>query len=128
MFRRRAAGEGDAAMTENAPVHLKHTFGSIKRSGPWQVPSRIALQQRMGSTELDFTAEFDTEQVALKIDMIGGSVELRVPENMRVESTLATTLASFQDHRKLPQDTPGRSLTISGRAVWGSVEVRGPKM
>ncbi len=83
---------------------------------------------RMGSAELDFTAAvFEAEQTTLDIDMIGGSVELRMPEDMRVQSTLSTTLASYQDHRKHTPETTGRSLTINGRAVWGSVEVRGPK-
>ena len=77
------------------------------------------------SAELDFTAAvFEAEQITLDIDMIGGSVELRVPEDMRVRSTLATTHAGRQDDRKHPPETTGRSLTINGRAVWGSVAAR----
>jgi Cell wall-active antibiotics response 4TMS YvqF len=116
-------------MTGSGPLQLRHTFGSTKRTGEWQVPGHVVLRQRMGSAELDFTAAvFETAQVTLELDMIGGSVELRVPEDMHVESTLATTLGSYEDHRaNNPVGAAGRSLTIQGRAVWGSVEVRGPK-
>ena len=58
----------------------------------------------------------------MDIDMIGGSIELRVPDGMRVESELSTTLASDEDHRKNLSPSPSRSLTLRGRAVWGSVE------
>lgn len=110
------------------PLRLTGTFGSTKRSGEWHVPAHVILRRRMGSAELDFTgAVFDAEHTRLDIDMIGGSTELRVPEDMHVESTLGTTFASYEDHRQHNPSSAGRSLTISGRAVWGSVEVRGPQ-
>jgi predicted membrane protein len=115
-------------MTGSAPLQLRHTFGSTKRSGEWQVPETVVLRQRMGSAELDFTAAvFEAEQVTLELDMIGGSVEVRVPGDMHVASNVATTLGSFEDHRAHNPAPGGRTLTIQGRAVWGSVEVRGPK-
>jgi hypothetical protein len=110
------------------PLLLTGIFGSTKRSGEWQVPACVVLRRRMGSAELDFTsAVFEAAHTHLELDMIGGSLELRVPDDMHVESTLQTTLASFEDHRKHNPDSSGRSLTISGKTVWGSVEVRGPK-
>ena len=109
-------------------LNLSHTFGSTKRNGQWQVPEHVVLRQRMGSAELDFTeALLTATDVTLEIDMVGGSIELRVPEDMHVESTLQTSLASYQDHRGANPEPAARTLSIRGRAVWGSVEVRGPK-
>jgi hypothetical protein len=115
-------------MAMDEPLLLTGTFGSTKRSGPWRVPAHVVLRRRMGSAELDFTAAtFDAEHTHLEVDMIGGSIEMRVPAGLHVESNLNTVLASYQDHRKNTPEPSGRSLTISGRAVWGSVEVRGPR-
>jgi predicted membrane protein len=110
-------------------LNLGHTFGSIKRDGQWEVPADVALRQRMGSASLDFTnAIFGAPQTNLEIDMVGGSVEIRVPTDMRVIAGLRTTLASYEDHRREDNSMQtGLTLTISGRAVWGSVEVRGPR-
>jgi predicted membrane protein len=109
----------------NEPLVLKGVLGSTKRSGAWKVPEQVTLHRRFGSAELDFTsAAFDTDHVVLDVDMIGGSIELKVPSDMHVSSELATTMASYEDHRKVNPPDSGRSMTIRGRAVWGSVEVR----
>jgi hypothetical protein len=115
-------------MTDSGSLELAHTFGSTKRSGPWRVPARVTLRQRMGSSDLDFTAAMlESAEVTLDIDMIGGSIEVRVPDGMHVQSTLRTTLGSYQDHRGVDSGPADSTLVITGRAVWGSVEVRGPK-
>jgi hypothetical protein len=109
-------------------VTLRHTFGSIKRDGQWTVPELIVLRQRMGSASLDFTgADFAGAQIELRVDMFGGSIEVRVPPEVTVTSQLSTTLASYQDHRPGNPADSVRTLTITGQATWGSVEVRGPK-
>jgi predicted membrane protein len=103
-------------------------FGSTKRSGAWQVPERVLLKRRFGSAELDLTeAIFAGTEISFEIDMIGGSIELRVPEDVHVTSSMLTNFASYQDHRKTNPHPAERTLTISGRATLGSVEVRGPK-
>jgi hypothetical protein len=77
------------------------------------------------SAELDFTsAVFASDHVVLDVDMIGGSIELEVPSDMPVSSGLATTMASYEDHRKVNSPDSDRSMTIRGRAIWGSMDVR----
>ena len=113
---------GDGALVMNG------TFGSVKRSGRWRVPSRITLRRRFGSVELDFTAaDFTAGDVVLDVDMVGGSIELRVPDDVRVESELTTSFASYEDHRGTTTDDVVRTITLRGRAVFGSVETRGPR-
>jgi predicted membrane protein len=109
----------------NQPLVLGGVLGSTKRSGAWQVPAEVRLRRRFGSAELDFTdAVLASDHVVLDVDMIGGSIELKVPGDMHVSSELMTTLASYEDHRKVNPDAAVRSMTIRGRAIWGSVEVR----
>jgi predicted membrane protein len=115
-------------MSDEGKLVLNGTFGSTKRSGRWTVPPHITLRRRFGSAELDFTsADFQALDVVMDIDMVGGSIELRVPNDVRVESELSTTFASYEDHRKTTAATASRSIRLRGRAVWGSVETRGPK-
>jgi hypothetical protein len=107
---------------------LGGVFGSTKRSGAWQVPEHVLIRRRFGSAELDLTeAIFAGSEISFEIDMVGGSIELRVPEGMHVRSSMLTHFASYQDHRSTNPHPAERTLTISGRAVLGSVEVRGPK-
>lgn len=112
-------------MSAPEPLHLHHVLGSIKRAGDWHVPAALRLTQRMGSTELDFTdATFEASPTVIDVDMVGGSIELKVPRDVRVDADIATTLASYRDHRK---NTDAELLTVivlRGRAIWGSVEVR----
>ena len=91
-------------------------------------PPTSRCARRFGSAELDFTsADFAAEHVVMDVDMIGGSIEIRVPDYMRVTCELSTTLGSYEDHRKNGVEGESRSLTLRGRAIWGSVETRGPK-
>jgi hypothetical protein len=131
----RTAGEL-AAVTADLPdqagdkvLELRGVFASVKREGNWLVPSTLRLHRRMGSAELDFTqADIRHPVVRIEVDMIGGSVEMRVPEGASVGlDAVAVTLGSVQDHRK---DAPAQGtphFDITGQVRWGSVEVRGPK-
>lgn len=112
-------------MAGEDPLTLHHTFKSLKRSGGWHVPGVIHLKQRMGSMELDFTeATFDAMDTDVDVDMIGGSIELRVPAGVQVDAHLATTFASYQDHRPNTGGTADRRILLHGRAILGSIEVR----
>ena len=113
-------------MTSTEPLRLQHTFGSIERTGAWEVPSVVRIKQRMGSVQLDFTgATLESAETLLDIDMIGGSIELTVPAGMAVDADLQKILASYQDHRTESGSATSGQLTLRGRAIWGSVEVRG---
>jgi hypothetical protein len=71
----------------NEPLVLSGVLGSTKRSGAWKVPEQVTLHRRFGSAELDFTsAVFASDHVVLDVDMIGGSIELKVPSDMHVNS------------------------------------------
>ncbi|WP_052591039.1 LiaF domain-containing protein [Luteipulveratus mongoliensis] len=115
-------------MTDTKPLELQGVFGSTKKSGNWEVPASITLHRRMGSAELDFTqATFTTNTVTIDINMVGGSLEIRVPENASVDSDVVTKLGSYQDHRDGNPPSPDVRIHLRGTATWGSVETRGPR-
>jgi hypothetical protein len=110
-------------------VEWKGSFGSLKRSGVWTVPAKIVLHRRMGSIQLDFTdAQFTTQLVEIELDIIGGSVEIRVPETTDVATEqIDVVLGSVEDHRKAVPAGGQPRLRISGTLRAGSFEIRGPK-
>lgn len=120
---------GSGMNTRQDRLELRGTFGSRKRKGEWDVPGVIAIDTRMGSTELDFTdARFSTAELLIEVAMWGGSIELRFADGVSVDvNQLATTLASVEDHRKNPVTNGHPRVTINGKLTWGSLEIRGPK-
>jgi hypothetical protein len=104
-------------------------MGSLKRQGEWIVPTRLALVRRMGSVELDLTsARFAGPVVVIELDMVRGSVDIRLPEGASVSIDDVTVYGgSARDRRK---DAPAEGtphVVLTGRMVLGSVNIRGPK-
>lgn len=134
-LRARTAGElaevtGDLpAQSDGEALELRGVFGTVKRQGRWVVPRTLRLHRRMGSVELDFTeADFRYPVVRIELDTIGGSIEMRVPEEASVDfDAVAVTLGSLQDHRKEAPAKGRPRFEITGQLRWGSLEVRGPK-
>ena len=114
-------------MSTDATLVLDGVLSSTQRSGMWEAPRRITMRRRMGSVKLDFTAaSWPAEGVDIEVDLVGGSLKIRVPADARVEESLITRFASFQDHRH-PSSLNGPRLTLGGRAIWCSVEIQGPR-
>jgi hypothetical protein len=106
---------------------LSTAFGSIRRRGAWTVPERLAVTTQLGSVDLDFTETDVPPVVDIALDVVGGSVEVRVPAAARVEhGGLAVLLGSVEDHRRDGRGA-GPVFVLHGRVRAGSVEVRGPR-
>jgi hypothetical protein len=110
-------------------VELRGSFSSVKRKGDWLVPRKLVLQRKMGSVELDFTeARIDHAVVEIELDIKGGSVELRLPEQASVSTDgVEVTLGSVEDHRKSRVSTGQPHFLITGTLSLGSLELRGPR-
>jgi hypothetical protein len=118
-----------AGVAGNDVVEWRGVFGSIKRQGVWTVPARIRIHRRMGSVELDFTeARFTAPVTDFDVDMIGGSIEIRVPEGVTVSTDeIVVTLGSVEDHRKVRDVGGSPQLRFRGELRMGSLEIRGPR-
>ena len=103
-----------AVVAGNDAVEWRGTFGSIKRKGAWTVPSKILIQRRMGSVELDFTgAQFASPVTDIELDVIGGSIEIRVHEGTTVGGRSGRAERSGRRHSATA--SPRTRLTASPR-------------
>ncbi|MEO8815182.1 MAG: DUF1707 domain-containing protein [Mycobacterium sp.] len=110
-------------------VELRGWAGSLKRRGEWMVPTRLALVRRLGSVELDLTkARFAGPVVVIELDMRFGSVHLRLPDGASASiDDVDVYVGSANDYRKGAPAEGTPHVVLTGRVVWGSVNIRGPR-
>ena len=122
-------GPGAIVTSAADRVELKGWLGSLKRSGQWIVPTRLALVRRMGSVELDLTnARFAGPVVVVELDMKCGSVEVRLPDGASASIDDVEIIGgSATDHRKDAPAEGSPHMVLTGKLVWGSVDIWGPR-
>jgi hypothetical protein len=122
-------GPGAIVTSAADRVELRGWMGSLRRHGEWTVPTRLALVRRMGSVDLDLTnARFAGPVVVIELDMVRGSVDLRLPPGASASIDDVTVYAgSARDRRKDAPAEGSPHVVLTGRVVLGSVTVRGPK-
>jgi hypothetical protein len=111
-------------------TELRSVLGSVTRRGEWDVPARLVIRAKVGSTDLDFTAaRIPHDVVEIELDVVAGSVEMRMPHGSRVEHhEVESVLSSIEDKRRATSDgTPGPTFRLTGSVRAGSVEIRSPK-
>jgi hypothetical protein len=110
-------------------VELRGWLSSVKRKGEWQVPRKLVLTKRLASVELDFTkTRIDHPEIEIELDVIAGSVEIRLPENASVSvDDVQVILGSIEDHRRSPLPAGQPHVILTGTLRCGSLEVRGPR-
>jgi hypothetical protein len=109
---------------------VRGMLGSVSRRGVWDVPAHLVVRTTLGSAELDFTeARIPHEVVEIELDVVAGSVELRLPAGARVEhGDLQATLSGVENHLRARPDAPeGPLFRIRGSVRAGSVEIRPPR-
>lgn len=124
----RTRATDDTVRTADDTVRLSGTLSSVKRRGAWAVPRHLVIEGWLTSAELDLTeAVIDHDVLDVELDVVAGSVELRLPDGASVEfGDLTTTVGSAEDHRRDGVARGHPHVVLSGRVVLGSVEVRGP--
>jgi hypothetical protein len=120
---------GAIASSSADRLELRGWMGSLRRHGEWTVPTRLSLVRRMGSVDLDLTtARFAGPVVVIELDMVRGSLDLRLPEGASASLDDVTVYGgSARDRRKNPPAEGKPHVVITGRVVLGSVSIRGPK-
>lgn len=122
-------GPGAIVTSATDRVELRGVFGSLKRHGEWIVPTRLALHRRMGSIDLDLTrARFAGPIVVIELDLRFGGLDLRLPDGASASiDDVEVIVGSATDHRR---DVPAEGrphVVLTGKVVWGSVDIRGPQ-
>ncbi len=122
-------GPGAIASSAADRLELRGWLGSLRRHGQWTVPTRLALVRRIGSVDLDLTnARFAGPVVVIELDMVRGSVDIRLPEGASASLDDVTVYGgSARDRRKDPPAEGRPHVVLTGRVVMGSVNIRGPK-
>src|SRR6516225_3862075 len=122
-------GPGAIVTSAADRVELRGWLGSLKRHGQWIVPTRLALVRRMGSVELDLTkARFAGPVVVIELDLIRGSVRIRLPDGASASIDDVTVYGgSARDLRKRAPAEGTPHVVLTGRVVVGSVKIRGPR-
>ena len=122
-------GPGAIAASAADRLELRGWLGSLSRGGQWTVPTRLALVRRVGSVSLDLTnARFAGPVVVIELDMVRGSVDIRLPEGASASiDDVSVYGGSARDRRKDPPAEGRPHVVITGRVVLGSVNIRGPR-
>ena len=122
-------GPGAIASSAVDRLEVRGWLGSLSRRGEWTVPTRLALVRRVGSVDLDLTtARFAGPVVVIELDMVRGSVDIRLPEGASASIDDVTVYGgSARDRRKDPPAEGRPHVVITGRVVLGSVNIRGPR-
>jgi hypothetical protein len=103
-------------------------LSGVQRKGAWEPAEHVRVYAVMGGAELDFSEAVMLEGVTeLRIFALWGGVEVRVPDDIHVESRGVGVLGGFAqlDHRCAEPDAS--TLRISGFAVMGGVDVKRKK-
>jgi hypothetical protein len=110
-------------------LELRGWMGSLRRHGEWTVPTRLSLVRRVGSVDLDLTtARFAGPVVVIELDMVRGSLDLRLPDGASASIDDVTVYGgSARDRRKNPPAEGKPHVVLTGRVVLGSVTIRGPR-
>jgi hypothetical protein len=122
-------GPGAIAASAADRLELRGWLGSLRRHGEWTVPTRLALVRRVGSVDLDLTkARFAGPVVVIELDMVRGSVDIRLPEGASASiDDVVVYAGSARDRRKDPPAEGRPHVVLTGRVVMGSVTIRGPR-
>ncbi len=107
------------------PLILRTGMGTLRRSGPWTVSSRIRVQSVMGSVILDFCDTTVPPVVDIALELGAGSARLLLPDGASADvDGMMSGMGTVRS--KVPSTpVPGRPhFRVHGRSAMGSVTVR----
>jgi hypothetical protein len=104
-------------------------WSGVNRKGQWVVPRMHQAVAVMGGIEIDLThARFAEAEVTISCFAFWGGVEIRVPDDINVNVDGFGFMGAFEDRAPSRRHIPGApTVRITGLAIMGGVEVKGPK-
>ncbi|GAA1697257.1 hypothetical protein MMUR_38580 [Mycolicibacterium murale] len=114
------------AQVEVLPLNV--TMSSIRRSGRWLVPGRVAIKSRFSSVVLDLTqADIRTPVVTFDLDDICGSTDIIVPDDFTADLDHLRCLGASANSRVNAGPPVGRvHLIVRGNVRFGALTVKHP--
>lgn len=99
-------------------------FGVVKKEGPWRLSPLIKSKAVFGAVQLDLRdVEWVEVQAVIECTVVFGSIVIIVPSGVSVNCKGVGILGSFVKRNKTKPSNANYRLTISGTAVFGSIEV-----
>ncbi len=104
-------------------------WSGVNRKGQWVVPRMHQAVAVLGGIEIDLThARFAEAEVTISCFAFWGGVEIRVPDDINVNVDGFGFMGAFEDRAPSRRHIPGApTVRITGLAIMGGVEVKGPK-
>ena len=107
------------------PLILRTGIGTLRRSGPWTVSSRIRVQSVMGSVILDFCDTTVPPVVDIVLELGAGSARLLLPDGASADVDGMMSGMGTVRSKVASTPVPGRPhFRVHGRSAMGSVTVR----
>jgi len=79
----------------------------------------------MGGCEIDLRqASIEDGQAVIQALAFWGGIEIKIPEDWSVRSSVVPIMGGFEDKTRPPRDGSPRTLFIRGFAIMGGIEVR----
>ncbi|WP_236790358.1 DUF1707 domain-containing protein [Amycolatopsis sp. GM8] len=126
----RELGAPPPTVSSDRRLVLSAKYSSLVRNGRWLVPPEIVVQNKYGSTKLDFSdAQVPSPTVHIDLDCKWGSIEVVIPEQASVDLNAITEIKYGSLEDKTGSDgRPGTPrLVFSGRVHGGSLTIRHPR-
>ncbi|MFB1042736.1 DUF1707 SHOCT-like domain-containing protein [Streptomyces chrestomyceticus] len=113
-------------------VEIDQRWGTLHRSGAWEVPRRLEVRMHGGDVKLDFTeAEFSHARLDLDVQIsVGGNLVLVVRPGIVVHTDDLTVKVGEVKYRNPASDAQApveREVYVTGRLKGGDVVVRHPR-
>jgi Domain of unknown function (DUF1707) len=116
---------GPAPSIPDQPLVLRTGAGTLRRSGPWTVPSRIKVQSVMGTVILDFCDTTVPPVVDVALELGAGSARLLLPDGASADVDGMIAGMGTVRSRVASSPVPGHPhFRVHGRSAMGSVSVR----
>lgn len=106
-------------------------FGRERRDGRWVVPERLTVTVVVGEVVLDLRqAILQSQRVTVLATLLGGTLQLIVPEGVMVETTGTALLSRQSGYAAQPADPPRPELPVievKTIALGGRVKIVRPR-
>jgi hypothetical protein len=119
---------GGAVAPARDTIELRNHASTLKRTGRWAVPRRIAVHSNAGSVKLDFRQAVIAHRVVeIDLRVVAGSVTIVVPPGATADIDAVDTFAGESKSKVPSVPEPSYDSThfvVSGTQKAGSVIVR----
>ncbi|HEV2482226.1 MAG TPA: LiaF domain-containing protein [Puia sp.] len=121
----RRYGHAEETVYSDDKVDIAASFGTFRKKLLSKSFRGGYAMTFMGNMEIDLMEASFNGTIRLEITQIMGTTTILVPEDWEVQPDVNVVFSDFRDRRPQPaMRNPEKVLVLSGRSVFGSIEVR----